>query len=102
MGLFSKKPKLSAFEVDASFSGATFTYEGKVYDLDAYVKSRGMDLRDQLKGNHVKTVKNYKSAQEAYNKNKNVITYIEYTIGKQLFNGEEKLKVNALDVKNNS
>ena len=102
MGLFSKKPKLSAFEVDASFTEPTFTYEGKTYDLNAYVKSRESELRLKLSGDHVKTVKNYKKAQDAYNKNNNAITYIEYTIGRQLFDGEEKLKVNALDVANHS
>ncbi len=102
MGLFSKKPKLAAFEVDETFSGPSFKYEGKTYDLDAYVKSRESELRVKLNDDHVKTVKNFKNAQDTYNKNKNAITYIEYTIGRQLFNGEEKLKVNALDVANNS
>ena len=102
MGLFSRKPKLAAYEVDASFTGPKFTYEGKTYDLDAYVRSRDLDLRGRINNDHIQATKNYKKAQDAYYKNKNAITYIEYTLGKQLFDGAEKLKVSALDVANNS
>ncbi|MFR7991387.1 MAG: hypothetical protein ACLU61_00345 [Lachnospiraceae bacterium] len=101
MGLFSKKPNLSSFEVDASSSVPKFKYEGKTYDLDAYVKARELALREKLNSDHIKTVKNYKKAEKEYLKNKNAITYIEYNIGKQLFDGAEKLTVKAIDVINN-
>ncbi len=102
MGLFSKKPKLDKFLVDESADVAKFTYEGKTYDLDAYVLAREIELRAKFNNDHIKATKNYKKAQEAYYANKNAISYIEYSIGKQLFNEVDKVKINALDVKSNS
>lgn len=102
MGLFKKKDNLAAFEVQESDNVEKFSYNGKFYNLQAYVTARESAVRAAVNNDHVKTVKNYKKAEKAYVKNKDAVTYIEYALGKQLFNGAEKIKISSLDVKNNT
>lgn len=103
MGLFSKKPKLDNYLVDANENVEKFTVDGKTYDLERYVKFREADLRMEFEGNPVKIGKNQDKTKKAWLKDKtDVIAYIEFAIAKQLAEGAEKCRVSAVDVKNNT
>lgn len=98
MGLF-KRDKLAPFEVPEDSDVEKFSYNGKFYDLQAYVKARELALRNKIMEDHVKTIKNRQKAEKEYVKDKNPITYIEYSMAKQLVDRAEILKVSAVDIK---
>lgn len=100
MGLF-KKDNLSAFEVQEDDKVEKFSQNGKFYNLPSYVKSREAELRNAIQSDHVKTIKNYMKAEKQYIKKKDAVSYIEYSLAKQLKDGAEVLKVTAVDIKNN-
>lgn len=102
MGLFSKGPKLDQYEVSENENVEKFTHNGKVYDLERYVKFREAQLRMDFEGNPVKIGKNQDKTKKAYLKNKDALSYIEFAIAKQLAEGAEKCRVSAVDVKNNT
>lgn len=102
MGLFSKKTKLDQYEVSENENVEKFTQDGKVYDLERYVKFREAQLRMDFEGNPVKIGKNQDKTKKAYLKKKDALTYIEFAIAKQLAEGAEKCRVSAVDVKNNT
>lgn len=102
MGLFSKKPKIDQFEVGADENVDKFTLDGKTYDLERYVKFREAQLRMDFEGNPVKIGKNQVKTKKVYLKKKDVLSYIEWAIAKQLAEGAEKCRVSAIDVKNNT
>lgn len=98
MGLF-KRDKLAAFEVQEESDVEKFSHNGKFYDLQAYVKSRELALRNKIMEDHVKTIKNRQKTEKEYVKDKNAVTYIEYAMAKQLVDRAEILKVSAVDIK---
>ncbi len=102
MGLFSKKSKLSNYEVSADEKVEKFTQDGKTYDLERFVKFREAELRMEFEGNPVKIGKNEKKTKKIYLKKKTPVSFIEWKIAKQLAEGAEKCHVSAVDVKNNS
>ena len=77
-------------------------YNGKYYDIVRYVKQCEADLRLKTNSDKVKIGKNAKKTEKKYLSNKNALTYIDYSIGKQLADGAEVLRVSAVDVKNNT
>lgn len=101
MGLFSKKSKLSNYEVSENENVEKFAQDGKFYDLERFVKFREAELRMQFEGNPVKIGKNEKKTKNTYLKKKTPVSYIEWKIAKQLAEGAEKCSVSALEVKNN-
>lgn len=102
MGLFSKKSNLSNYEVSADDKVDKFSQDGKYYDLERFVKFREAELRMDFEGNPVKIGKNQDKTKKVYLKKKDALSYIEWSIAKQLAEGAEKCKVSALDVKNNT
>lgn len=102
MGLFSKKTNLDQYEVSGNENVEKFTQDGKVYDLERYVKFREAQLRMDFEGNPVKIGKNQDKTKKVYLKKKDALSYIEFAIAKQLAEGAEKCRVSAVDVKNNT
>lgn len=100
MGLFGKKYPLAPYEVSADDKADKFTYNGKFYDLDRYVKQCEADLRLKTNSDKVKIGKNLKKTEKAYLADKgSVVKYIDYEIAKQLADGQESLKVSVADIK---
>ncbi|MCI8373413.1 MAG: hypothetical protein HFH28_11755 [Clostridiaceae bacterium] len=102
MGLFSKKSDLDNYEVNESDKVEKFSQNGKFYDLENYVKYREARVRTDCEGNKVKIGKNQDKTKKVYLKKKDPVSYIEWSIAKQLAEGAEKCRVTALEVKNNT
>ncbi len=100
MGLFGKKYPLAQYEVGADDKVDKFTYNGKYYDLNAYVKQCEADLRFKTNSDKVKIGKNMKKAEKDYLSDKgSVVKYIDYEIAKQLADGQETMHVSVADIK---
>jgi len=100
MGLFGKKYPLAPYEVEKDSKVDKFTYNGKTYDLDRYVKQCEADVRLKTSSNKVKIGKNLKKAEKAYLADKSsVLKYIDYEVAKQLADGQEKMNISVADIK---
>lgn len=100
MGLFGKKYPLEPYEVSSDDKVDKFTYQGKYYDLNRYVKQCEADIRLKTKSDKVKIGKNMKKAEKEYLADKSsVVKYIDYEVAKQLADGQETMKISVADVK---
>lgn len=100
MGLFGKKYPLAKYEVSQDEKVDKFTYQGKTYDLDRYVKQCEADVRLKTSSNPVKIGKNLKKAEKDYLADKSsVVKYIDYEVARQLADGQEKMNISVADIK---
>lgn len=100
MGLFGKKYPLAQYEVSPDDKMDKFTYQGKTYDLDRYVKQCEADVRLKTSSNQVKIGKNLKKAEKDYLADKSsVVKYIDYEVARQLADGQEKMHITVADIK---